>query len=112
MVRAIMTEITRLGGWTVNPQPLQDDRLRFEVLDTQREPILAKLASWDWSPRLCSAGSRFIPKGNGAVLQPTTLYEIDVSRNEEKAPKPHGSEVIAPDEWRKLLDDFRKQKQR
>ncbi len=111
-MQAIMQEIHRLGGWVTNPQPLQDERLRFEVLDDQREPILAKLGTWDWSPRLCCAGSRFIPKGNGAVLQPTTLYEIDVSRNEEKAPKPAGADVIAPDEWRKLLDDFRKQKQR
>jgi hypothetical protein len=111
MVRAIMDEIHRLGGWVTNPQPLQDDRLRFEVLDDQREPILAKLGSWNWSPRPCCAGSRFIPKGNGAVLQPTTLYELDV-RDDEKAPPPHGAEVIAPDEWRKLLDDFRKQKQR
>ena len=109
MVRAIMDEIHRLGGWVTNPQPLQDDRLRFEVLDDQRGAVLAKLASWDWSPRLCCAGSRFIPKGNGAVLQPTTLYEIDVSR-EEKAPKPHGAEVIAPDEWRKLLADFKAQR--
>jgi hypothetical protein len=110
MVQAIMDEIARLGGWVVNPQPLQDERLRFEVLDDQREPILAKLGSWDWSPRLCCAGSRFIPKGNGAVLQPTTLYEIDVSRNEEKAPKPHGAEVLNPEEWRKMLADFKVKK--
>jgi hypothetical protein len=106
MVRAIMDEIHRLGGWVTNPQPLQDDRLRFEVLDDQREPILAKLGSWDWSPRLCCAGSRFIPSGNGATLRPTTSYEIDVSRK-EAAPKPHGSEVIDPEEWRKLLADFK-----
>ena len=104
-----MQEITRLGGWTVSPTPLQDDRLRFEVLDTQRELVLAKLASWDWSPRPCCAGSRFVPTGNSASLQPTTLYEIDV-RDEEAAPKPHGSETIAPDEWRKMIDDFRKQR--
>ena len=106
MVQAIVQEIHRLGGRVVNPQPLHDDRLRFEVLDTQRELVLAKLASWDWSPRPCCAGSRFVPTGNSASLQPTTLYEIDV-RDEEAAPKPHGSEVIDPEEWRKLLADFK-----
>ena len=109
MVQAIVQEIHRLGGWVTNPQPLQDDRLRFEVLDTQREPVLAKLADWNWSPRLCCAGSRFVPKGNGAMPQPTTLYEIDV-RDEEAAPKPAGADVIAPDEWRKLLADFKAKK--
>jgi hypothetical protein len=39
-------------------------------------------------------------------LQPTSVYEIDVSRK-EAAPKPHGSEVIDPEEWRKLLADFK-----
>jgi hypothetical protein len=105
MVQAIVQEIRRLGGWVVNPQPLQDDRLRFEVLDDQRELVLDKLGSWDWN-RPCCAGSRFIPSGNGAELQPTSVYEIDVSRK-EAAPKPHGSEVIDPEEWRKLLADFK-----
>ncbi len=52
MVRAIMDEIHRLGGWVTNPQPLQDDRLRFEVLDDQRGAVLAKLGSWDWRAML------------------------------------------------------------
>lgn len=105
----MMEELQRLGAWVVNPQPLRDDKMKFEVLNTQRESILAKLASWDWNPRPCDMGSRFIPSGNGAVLQPTTLYELQMPRDDQ-APKPAGADVIAPDEWRKLLDDFRKRK--
>ena len=56
----------------MNPQPLQDERLRFEVLNDQREQVLEKLASWDWHPRPCDMGVRIIPSGNGAAMQPTT----------------------------------------
>jgi hypothetical protein len=105
----MVEELQRLGAWVVNPQPLRDDRMKFEVLNSQREAVLAKLASWDWNPRPCDMGSRFVPSGNGAVLQPTTLYELQMPRD-EKAPKPHGSEVINPEDWRKMLADFKVKK--
>jgi hypothetical protein len=109
MVQAIMQEIHRLGGWVTNPQPLQDDRLRFEVLDDQVPLVLDKLGSWGWDPRPCCAGSRFVPTGNGAMLQPTSVYELEMPRDKE-APKPAGAEVISSDEYQKLLDGFRKQR--
>ncbi len=109
MVQAIMDEIHRLGGWTVNPQPLQDDRLRFEVLNDQVPLVLDKLGSWGWDPRPCCAGSRFVPSGNGALLQPTSVYELEMPRDKE-APKPHGAEVINPEDWRKMLADFKVKK--
>ena len=93
-MQAMMEEIHRLGAWVTNPQPLQDDRCGSRSWTTSESRSWRSLASWDWSPRPCCAGSRFIPTGNGAMLQPTTLYEIDVSR-EEEAPKPHGAEVIS-----------------
>jgi hypothetical protein len=102
----MMEELQRLGAWVVNPQPLSDDKMKFEVLNSQRESILAKLASWDWNPRPCCAGSRFVPTGNSASLQPTSVYELEMPRDKE-APEPHGSEVINPEEWRKLLADFK-----
>jgi hypothetical protein len=111
MVQAIMDEIHCLGGWVTSSRPLQDERLRFEVLDDQVPLVLDKLGSWGWSPRPCCAGSRFVPKGNSAELQPTSVYELEMERDKE-APKPHGAEVISSDEYQKLLDGFRKQKQR
>ncbi len=98
-----------MGGWTVNPQPLQDDRLRFEVLNDQVPLVLDKLGSWGWDPRPCCAGSRFVPSGNGALLQPTSVYELEMPRDKE-APKPHGAEVINPEDWRKMLADFKVKK--
>jgi hypothetical protein len=109
MVQAIMDEIHRLGGWVTSSRPLQDERLRFEVLNDQVPLVLDKLGSWGWSPRPCCAGSRFVPSGNGAELQATSVYELDV-RDDEKAPKPAGAEVISSDEYQKLLDGFRKQR--
>lgn len=106
MRASIMTELHRLGAWVVNPQPLRDERMRFEVLNDQRESVLEKLASWDWHPRPCDMGTRIVPSGNGAVLRPTTLYELDLPRDKE-APKPKGAEVINPEEWRKMLEDFK-----
>ena len=103
-----MAELQKLGTWVTNAMPLSDDKMRFEVLNDQRETVLAKLASWDWHPRPCDMGARFIPSGNGAVLQPTTLYELLAAR--EEAPKPHGAEVINPEEWRKMLADFKVKK--
>jgi hypothetical protein len=106
---SMMEELQRLGAWVVNATPLSDDKMRFEVRNDQRAAVLAKLVGWDWNPRPCDMGSRFIPSGNGAVLQPTTLYELQMPRDEE-APKPAGADVIAPDEWRKMINDFRKQR--
>lgn len=108
MVTSIMEELQKLGCFVTDAAPLHAERLRFEVLDDQRELILEKLATWEWSCRPCGTGSRIIPEGNGAVMRPTTSYELTIPREKAPASKPAGREVLKSDEYRALLEGFRK----
>jgi hypothetical protein len=52
--QALARELHRMGAAVVNPMPLADDaRLRFQVPDANRQQVLEKLGSWNWSPVWC-----------------------------------------------------------
>jgi hypothetical protein len=52
---ALTREIERMGAWVTSALPLApDDGLRFTVLDENRDQVLEKLSSWNWSPTLCN----------------------------------------------------------
>src|SRR5262249_15765168 len=71
--QALSHSINAMGAWVTSPLPLDDKaRLRFQVLDTDRERVIEKLSSWDWSPVPVS----FLPRISPAGMQPATLYEI------------------------------------
>lgn len=64
-----------MGAAVVNPMPLDDKAtLRFQVMDTDRDAVISKLASWDWSPVPVSALPRITPRG----MQAAMLYEINL----------------------------------
>jgi hypothetical protein len=60
--------------------------LRIEILDDQRDATLAKLGSWGWNPRPIAAGSRLVPSGNSAVFEATSIYELDLPRDNQPTP--------------------------
>src|SRR5262245_63506936 len=77
--QALVAEINSLGAWCVSPMPLDDNaRLRFQVLDSDRDKVLEKLSSWNWSPIFVSALPRIC--NNGWKL--ASLYEIDLPRTQ------------------------------
>jgi hypothetical protein len=72
---ALAREIGRMGAWIISPLPLDAGaRLRFQVLDTDRDQVIEKLSSWNWSPALCG----MTPRVTYAGLQPASIYEIDL----------------------------------
>ena len=93
--------------WVTDAAPLQSERLRFEVLDDQRESILEKLATWEWRCRPCGSGSRIVPEGNGAVMRPTSAYELEIPRDKAAAPATPAGGDLSPAEYKKLLEGFR-----
>ena len=88
---ALAREINRFGNaWVTTPLPLADSAkgIRFQVLDSAREKVLERLASWDWSLAWCGSVPRITPHG----MQPATVYEVDV---------PHPQPVVVDD--RKMI---------
>src|SRR5689334_4689744 len=75
---SLMHELHRLGAWVTNPLPLRDDeRLRLQILDTDRAQILEKLSQWGWGPTLVGNAPRITSQG----MQAATLYELDLPRD-------------------------------
>jgi hypothetical protein len=57
--------------------PLHDDaRLRFQVLDQNRNQVIEKLSSWNWSPSFVSTAPRISSDG----WKLASVYEIDLAR--------------------------------
>src|SRR5262245_51842088 len=82
--QAIARELQRMGAWVTSPMPLdRDGKLRFQVLDKDRDAILARLSQWNWTPALLSAYPRICSDG---MLQ-ATLYEIDLPRERQAIPQ-------------------------
>ena len=72
---AIARESHQLGAAVTCPLPLQaGKRLRFEVVDDQREAVLGKIADWGWPVAWRGASGRFSYDG----LKPSTVYEITI----------------------------------
>src|SRR5262245_56122090 len=81
--QSLTYELQRMGAFVISPAPLRDDaNLRFQVLDDDRDFVLAKLATWNWSPILCGTVPRFTPRGPS----PATTYEINLPRPRQQVP--------------------------
>jgi hypothetical protein len=77
---ALAREIARMGAWCVSPMPLDNNaKLRFQVMDADRDVVISKLASWDWLPVPCSSFPR-ITHGGWMAAQ---IYEIDLPRERQ-----------------------------
>jgi hypothetical protein len=82
---ALCRELQRIGAHVVNAMPLNDDhRLRFQILNDDREAVLQKLGEWGWSPILRNHGLRLCLNG---VAEPCTTYEIDIPRERQPIPQ-------------------------
>src|SRR5262245_27007938 len=62
-----------MGAFVTNPMPLDPQKsLRFDVLNNDRERVLAELHKQDWTPRTGVVGLRF----HKDTLVPCTSFEI------------------------------------
>src|SRR5262249_35665477 len=73
--QALAREILAMGAWVTSPLPLDDKaRLRFQVMDRDRDQVIERLSSWDWSPAFVGILPRITPRG----MEAATLYEINL----------------------------------
>jgi hypothetical protein len=76
----IAAELKRLGAFVVNALPLNEDqKLIFQILDNDREAILAKLSEWQWTPVLRNYGLRF----HRDMALPCCTYEIAIEHDRQ-----------------------------
>src|SRR5262245_64639266 len=74
---ALCQELRKLGAEVINPLPLDDNsKLRFQMLDSDKDRIITEICSWGWTPQYVQAHPRFSYAG----LIPGSLYEIDLPR--------------------------------
>jgi hypothetical protein len=74
---SLARELHLMGAWVTSPMPLDgNSKLRFQVLDQDRNAVVEKLSSWNWSPSFVSALPRICPDG----WKLASLYEIDLPR--------------------------------
>jgi len=67
--------LKNLGAFVTNPMPLAgNQRLRFDVLHTDRNAVLAKLAEQGWAPIQGTIHQRF----HRDELVPCTTFELDL----------------------------------
>jgi hypothetical protein len=70
---SLAAELHRLGAAVINSLPLDPNaKLRFQVLDVDREKVLEKLASWEW-PAVFVAS---LPRVTFNGMQAASVYEI------------------------------------
>jgi hypothetical protein len=80
---ALAREIARMGAWCVSPMPLDKNaKLRFQVMDSDRDVVISKLASWDWLPVPCSS----LPRITHGGWMSAQIYEIDLPREQSPIP--------------------------
>jgi hypothetical protein len=74
---SLAREISLMGGWVVSPMPLDNGaKLRFQVLDTDRNAVVERLSSWNWNPSFVSTLPRVCTSG----WELASIYEIDLPR--------------------------------
>jgi len=81
--QALAHSINGMGAWVVSPLPLDDGaKIRFQVLDSDRDAIISKLASWDWAPVPVGSHPRITSRG----WEAGTLYEINLPADTPAVP--------------------------
>src|SRR5262249_5849279 len=81
LARNLATEIGKFdGAWVTSPLPLDDNaKLRFQLLDMERNHVLQTLKDWGWNPVCLSV----LPRIHSTGLIAACLYEIDLPRERQ-----------------------------
>ena len=72
---ALTREISRLGGFVINPLPLRDDEreLRVQILDKDKH-VVQEIESWGW--RLTFGYP--LPRMSHASFVPASVYRLEI----------------------------------
>jgi hypothetical protein len=85
VARNLAYELGKLEGvWVTSPLPLDDDaKLRFQLLDLERNHVIQTLKDWGWNPVCLSV----LPRVHSTGLIAACLYEIDLPRERQPIPQ-------------------------
>lgn len=71
------------GVWITSPLPLDDGaKLRFQVLDGDRNRVLQTLQDWGWEPQFVSV----LPRVTFVGFAGACVYEVDLPRERAAVP--------------------------
>src|SRR5262245_6771030 len=78
LAKRLAEEIGKFDGvWVTSPLPLDDNaKLRFQLLDMERNHVLQTVKDWGWNPVCLSV----LPRVHTTGLIAACLYEIDLPR--------------------------------
>jgi len=81
VARNLAHELGKFDGvWVTSPLPLDDNaKLRFQLLDLERNHVIQTLKDWGWNPVCLSV----LPRVHSTGLIAACLYEIDLPRERQ-----------------------------
>jgi hypothetical protein len=85
VARNLANELGKMdGAWVTSPLPLDDNaKLRFQLLDLERNHVIQTLKDWGWNPVCLSV----LPRVHSTGLIAACLYEIDLPRERQPIPQ-------------------------
>src|SRR5262245_9965567 len=85
LAKRLADEIGKFDGvWVTSPLPLDDNaKLRFQLLDMERNHVLQTLKDWGWNPVCLSV----LPRVHSTGLIAACLYEIDLPKPRQEIPQ-------------------------
>src|SRR5262245_42174677 len=96
IARNLANELGKMEGvWVTSPLPLDDNaRLRFQLLDMERNHVIQTLKDWGWNPVCLSV----LPRVHSTGLIAACLYEIDLPRERQPVlDDRHHGEIVKPE---------------
>jgi len=81
LARNLANELGKFDGvWVTSPLPLDDNaKLRFQLVDMERNHVIQTLKDWGWDPVCLSV----LPRVHSTGLIAACLYEIDLPRERQ-----------------------------
>ena len=81
LARNLAHELGKFDGvWVTSPLPLDDNaKLRFQLVDMERNHVIQTLKDWGWDPVCLSV----LPRVHSTGLIAACLYEIDLPRERQ-----------------------------
>jgi hypothetical protein len=89
--RRLADELSKMdGAWVESPMPLDDHaKLRFQILDSERNRILQTLRDWGWEPAFVGIK----PRVHFSGFIGACLWEIDLPRKRQPIVDHHGQTI-------------------
>src|SRR5262245_12048567 len=85
LARNLANELGKFDGvWVTSPLPLDNNaRLRFQLLDMERNHVVQTLKDWGWNPVCLSV----LPRVHTTGLIAACLWEVDIPKPRQEIPQ-------------------------